>query len=48
MTSEIQKLAMAEIEQEDLRIAIDKCKKKLRSNKWWHKFMPFKIVIIRR
>lgn len=45
---EIKKLAKEEIKEEDFRKAVDDMKVKLRAKKWWHKLIPFKIIIIRR
>jgi len=45
---EIQEIAKSEIEHEEFRRAVDKCKEKIRAKRWWHKLMPFKIVIIKR
>lgn len=45
---EIKEMAEKEIQEENLRLAIDKCKEKIKAKKWWHNLMPFKIVIIRR
>lgn len=42
------KQAKKELEEELFRIAVDKYKEKLYKRKWWHKLIPFKLVIIRR
>jgi len=44
----ISKQAIKELEAEDYRKQVDKYKEKLRSKKWYHKLIPFKIIIIRR
>jgi hypothetical protein len=44
----IQSQARAEIRAEDFREDVDKYKEKLRAKKWWHRFMPFKVIIVRR
>lgn len=46
--NQIKEQALKEIQEEDFRVAVDKYKAKLRKQKWWHKLIPFKIVIIRR
>lgn len=45
---EIKKQAELELQLEEFREAVDKYKAKLKKRKWWHNFVPFKIVIIRR
>jgi len=40
--------AKQEIAAEAFREAVDKEKSKIRATKWWHKFVPFKIIVIRR
>lgn len=45
---EIKAVAIAEIREETFRLAVDACKAKLRAKRWWHKLLPFKIVIIKR
>lgn len=45
---EIETEALREITQEKMRAMIDKRKEQLLSEKWWHKFMPFQIKIVRR
>ena len=45
---EIKKIAEKELEEEDLRIAIDKFKVKLRRPKWYHRLFPYRIVIIKK
>lgn len=45
---EIKAVAQLEIDHEDYREAVDACKAKLRAKRWWHKLLPFKIVIIKR
>ena len=40
--------AKEEIEAEDFREAVDRYKVKLRSQRWWHRLLPFKIIIIKR
>jgi hypothetical protein len=45
---EIKAQAEAEIIEEDFRKAVDACKEKLRAKKWYHKLMPYKIVLIKR
>ena len=48
-TAEIKKIAEAELNEEKQREEIEKIKVKLRNKKsFWHKVMPFKVVIIRR
>lgn len=44
----IKRAAESELDQERLRLAIDKYKEKLKKKKWWHKLLPFKIIITRR
>lgn len=44
----IEMLAKQELQEEANRIAIDRMKLKLKSRKWWHKLLPFKVIIIRR
>lgn len=46
--NKIKAQAEKELRDENFRHAVDKYKEKLRAKKWWHKIMPFKIVIIRR
>ena len=41
-------LANEEIQEEQFRKAVEKEKDKQRATKWWHKFVPFKIIVIRR
>lgn len=45
---DIKSQAIKEIQEEDFRNAVDKMKEKMKSEKWYHKIIPFKIVIIRR
>lgn len=45
---EIRKFAEEELSQEILRIAIDKMKEQLKKKKWFHRFFPWRIVILRR
>jgi len=40
--------ARKELDEEDFRRAVEKEKTKIRATKWWHKFVPFKIIVIRR
>lgn len=53
MTSEgrlerVRNQARKEIEEEDFSEAVKRYKIKLREAKWWHKFVPFKILLVRR
>tara|TARA_R110002020_G_scaffold182855_1_gene378685 strand:+ start:625 stop:777 length:153 start_codon:yes stop_codon:yes gene_type:complete len=45
---EIKKQAESEVKNEEFRKAVDVYKKKMRAKKWWHKLVPFKIVILKR
>ena len=45
---EIFRQAKQEIEYELFREAVEKEKEKLRAVKWWHKYIPYKIILIRR
>lgn len=45
---EIVKQAQDEVNQEKRRALVDIEKEKLKKKKWWHKILPFKIVITRR
>ncbi len=45
---EIEEEALREIRQEKMREMIDKRKDQIRRAKWWHKFVPFEILIVRR
>lgn len=45
---EIKRAAREELEQEQYRKAVVLYKTKLKSVKWWHRLVPFKVVIIRR
>jgi hypothetical protein len=45
---EIIKQARKELEEELFREAVDKEKERILSKKWWHKLLPYKIVLIRR
>lgn len=40
--------AKKELEEEQKRSLIEAYKLKLRKKKWWHKIMPYKIVLIKR
>ena len=40
--------AKNEIAADEFRAAVEKHKARILASKWWHKFVPFKIVIIRR
>lgn len=44
----IREQAELELAQEKFAEAVVKCKEELKKRKWWHKLLPFKIVIIRR
>lgn len=44
----IKEQALKELEEEEFRNAVEKEKEKIRATKWWHKFIPFKLVLIRR
>jgi hypothetical protein len=53
MTSEgrlerVRKQAKKEIEEEDFSESVKRYKIKLREAKWWHKLVPFKILLVRR
>lgn len=43
-----EKQARAELRAEEFREEVDRLKERLRSEKWWHRFVPFKIKIVRR
>lgn len=45
---EIKKEAERELYLENKRRLIDMEKEKMKAKKWWHKLMPFKIIITRR
>lgn len=45
---DIKAQAEKEIKEEEFREAVDKCKERIKSKKWWHFLIPFKIVFIRR
>ena len=48
-TEVLRKIAEEEVKAERDREEIEKIKKKLREHKpWWHRLLPFKIVIVRR
>ena len=40
--------AKKEIEEEDFAQSVKRYKVKLREAKWWHKIVPFKILLVRR
>ncbi len=44
----VRREAQKEIDEEDFRSAVDRYKIKLRERKWWHRLMPFKVLIVRR
>lgn len=46
--NEIKEQALKELKEEQFREAVDKMKEKLKRAKWWHKLLPFKVIIIRR
>lgn len=41
-------LAQKELDQEAFREKVEEMKQKIKSRKWWHKLLPFKILIVRR
>lgn len=45
---EIKAQAVKELEEEQYREAVDKCKEKLKAKKWYHSLFPYKIVFIKR
>jgi hypothetical protein len=45
---EIEEAAKREIAEEMRRAAINAAKERISRAKWWHKFVPFQIQIIRR
>lgn len=45
---QIKEQAEKEFKEEQVRIAVDLYKIKLKKRKWWHVVMPYRIVIIRR
>ena len=45
---ELLKQAKAEVQEELFREAVDKEKERIRAVRWWHNFIPWKIIIIRR
>lgn len=45
---EIKRIAHDELRKEIIREKIDSYKSKLKQVKWWHKLMPYKIILIRR
>ena len=45
---EVLKQARAEVQEELFREAVDKEKERIRAVRWWHSFIPWKIIIIRR
>lgn len=40
--------AKQELEEEQHRQAVDEMKIHLRAKRWWHKLLPYKLIIIRR
>jgi len=44
----ILEMAQDELRKEEHYDAVQKMKEKLKSRKWWHKLLPFKIIITRR
>jgi len=44
----VKRQAQKEIEEEEFAEAVERYKAKLRQQKWWHKFVPFKVLIVRR
>jgi hypothetical protein len=46
--NDIRDQAEAELVEETFRAAVDACKVKLKAKRWWHKLLPFKVVIIKR
>lgn len=40
--------ARKEIEEDDFAEAVERYKVKLRKQKWWHRLLPIKILIVRR
>lgn len=48
LLDDVRKQAEKEIHEEDFRDAVDLYKMKLRQEKWWHRLVPFKILIVRR
>lgn len=44
-TDDVKKFAEQELEEEQLREAIDRYKERIRAGKWWHRFIPFTITI---
>ncbi|MDJ0952537.1 MAG: hypothetical protein QNJ81_02540 [Acidimicrobiia bacterium] len=45
---EVKRQAQKEIDEEDFAEAVRQYKIKLRQAKWWHKLVPFKLVLVRR
>lgn len=48
VVQEIKEQAEKELKEEQRRHDVDSYKNKLKAKKWWHKLLPFKIVLIRR
>ena len=46
--NDVLKQAEKEVQEELFREAVEYQKDKLRAIKWWHKYIPYKIVLIRR
>ncbi len=44
----IKEAALKELEEEKFKSEVEKCKNKLKERKWWHKLLPYKIIITRR
>jgi hypothetical protein len=40
--------ALRELNEEAFREAVEQEKEKIRATKWWHKYIPYKIMLIRR
>jgi len=47
-SNEVKRKAIAEYKAECFREAVDKYKIKLKQRKWWHRVVPWKIMIVRR
>ena len=44
----IKKQAQEELKQEAFREAVGAYKQKLKRRKWWHKLIPYRVIILRR
>ena len=40
--------AKRQIEEEEFQAAVEEWKIKFRAARWWHKFFPWKLLIVRR